>query len=169
MFLKLYKQYAIVPRLERIVGENGEIELFYFSSSDISSDDIIIENQTDDLQSLAKRRELILQLLDKGVLNDENGALSNKMKSKVIEMLGMGVWENAQDVSELHIKKAGNENLKMLKGNDVKVSEIDNHSLHINEHIAFMLGQDFEEKCEKDDKLEERFLKHINQHKKMGE
>ncbi|MBQ8444636.1 MAG: hypothetical protein IJX25_04720 [Clostridia bacterium] len=167
--LKMYKQYALVPRLERIVGENGEIEMFYFSSSDISSDDIIIENQTDDLQSLAKRRELILQLLDKGVLNDESGNLSNKMKGKIIEMLGMGIWENAQDVSELHVKKAGNENLKLIKGEDVKVSEIDNHSLHINEHIAFMLGQDFEEKCLKDEKLEEKFLKHINEHKKMEE
>lgn len=167
--LKLYKQYAIVPRLERIVGENGEIEMFYFTSSDISSDDIIIENQTDDLQSLAKRRELVLELLDRGVLNDERGNLSNKMKSKVIEMLGMGVWESAQDVSELHIKKAGNENLKILNGQDVKAIEIDNHSLHINEHIAFMLGQDFEDKCARDETLEERFLKHINQHKKMEE
>ncbi|MBQ8908801.1 MAG: hypothetical protein IJY90_00715 [Clostridia bacterium] len=167
--LKLYKQYAIVPRLERIVGENGEIEMFYFTSSDISSDDIIIENQTDDLQSLAKRRELVLELLDRGVLNDERGNLSNKMKSKVIEMLGMGVWESAQDVGELHIKKAGNENLKILNGQDVKAIEIDNHSLHINEHIAFMLGQDFEDKCARDETLEERFLKHINQHKKMEE
>ncbi|MBE7074045.1 MAG: hypothetical protein E7379_03035 [Clostridiales bacterium] len=166
--LKLYKQYAKIPRLERIVGENGNIEMFYFTSSDISSDDIIVENQTDDLQSLAKRRDIVLQLLDKGVFNDENGNLSNKMKTKIVEMLGMGTWENAQDVNELHIKKAGKENLKLLNNIEVYVSEIDNHSLHINEHIAFMLGQDFENVSQADKNAEQRFLNHINEHKKMG-
>lgn len=167
--LKLYKQYAIMPRLERIIGENGEIEMFYFSSSDISSDDIVIENQTDELQSLSKRRDMVFELLDKGVLADENGNLSHKMKCKILEMLGMGVWDNAQDVSELHIKKAGNENLKMMQGEGVKVSEIDNHQLHINEHIAFMLSQDFEESAQKNEKLEDEFLTHIKKHKESME
>ena len=72
-------------------------------------------------------------------------------------------------MQELHIKKAGNENLKMLNGANVKVSPIDNHSIHMNEHIAFMLGHDFELACEKDGMLEEKFLVHINQHKEMEE
>ena len=165
--LKLYKQYAILPRLERIVGENGEIEMFYFSSSDISSDDIVIENQTDEFDSVAKRREILFKLLEHGVLFDENGTLSPKMKSKIVEMLGMGIWENAQDTEELHIKKAENENLKLLRNDKVKVSEIDQHDLHISSHIAFMLGQDFEQMCMKNEHLEEDFLSHIRQHKKM--
>ena len=110
-----------------------------------------------------------MELLDKGVLNDENGNLSNKMKCKVLEMLGMGIWDNAQDVSELHIKKAGNENLKLLKGQNVKACEIDNHELHINEHIAFMLGQDFENAMEEKPSLEGKMLEHIKQHKSLKE
>ena len=167
--LKMYKQYAIMPRIAKIVGENGEIEMFYFSSSDITSDDIVIENQTDDLGSLSQRREMILKLLDYGILNDENGELSNKMKCKVLEMLGMGIWENGQDLNELHIKRAGNENIKMLDGKEVKTSEIDNDELHLNEHISFMLGQDYEKKLEQNEKLEEIFLKHIREHKKKLE
>lgn len=168
MILRLYKQFAKAPRLARIVGENGETEIFYFNASDISSDDIEIENQTDNLQSLSQRRDLIMQLLENGVLHDEEGKLSNKMKCKILEMLGMGIWENAQDVNELHIKKAGNENLKLLRGEDVAVSEIDAHDLHINEHIAFMLGEDFERAITKDKKLENKFLKHINDHKSQN-
>ena len=57
--LRLYKQYAIFPRIAKIVGENGQIEMFYFSSSDISSDDIELENQTDGSQTLTQRREMI--------------------------------------------------------------------------------------------------------------
>lgn len=35
--LRLYKQYATIPRLFKLVGANGELEIMYFSSSDISS------------------------------------------------------------------------------------------------------------------------------------
>lgn len=101
--LKLYKQFAVFPRLARIIGENGQIEMFYFSSSDVSSDDIEIENQTDSLQTLSQRREMIFSLLENGILKDKDGQLSNRMKSKILEMLGMGIWENAQDINELHL------------------------------------------------------------------
>ncbi len=166
--LQLYKQFATLPRLARVIGENGQIEMFYFSSSDISSDDIEIESQTEGFNTLSQRREMIMSLLKNGVLSDENNQLSNRMKCKILEMLGMGIWENAQDVNELHIKKASNENLKMLSGEEIKASEIDNHELHINEHIAFMLGEDFEKACKNDVNLEEKFLQHINNHKKFN-
>lgn len=167
--LKLYKQYAIFPRIAKIIGENGQIELFYFSSSDISSDDIELENQTDGSQTLAQRREMLFTLLDKGLLNDENGQLSNRMKCKILEMLGLGIWENAQDIKELHIKKADNENLKMLDGISCKPSEIDDDNLHMNEHIAFMLGEDFEKRKIENQNIEKIFLEHIKAHKKNME
>lgn len=167
MILRLYKQFAKAPRMARLVGENGDTEIFYFNSSDISSDDIIIENQRDAVQTITQKREMVIELLKNGVLFDEEGKLSNRMKSKVLEMLGMGIWENAQDVNELHIKKAGGENLKMMKGEEVKVREIDAHDLHINEHIAFMLSEDFEKAMENNQKLEEIFLNHIKNHKNL--
>ena len=167
--LRLYKQYALFPRLAKIIGENGQIEMFYFSSSDISSDDIELENITDGSLTLTQRREMIFNLLDKGLLNDENGQLSNRMKCKVLEMLGLGIWENGQDVKDLHIKKADNENLKMLDGVVSKVSEIDDDNLHLNEHIAFMLGEDFEKRNIKNPNLEKIFLEHIRAHRRKME
>ncbi len=167
--LKLYKQFAIFPRLAKIIGENGQIEMFYFSSSDVSSDDVEIENQTDSLQTISQRREMIFSLLENGILHNEKGELTNRMKSKILEMLGMGIWENAQDISELHIKKADNENLKLLDGINCAVCEIDDHELHVNEHIAFMLGEDFEKGKSKNRKLESIFLQHIRSHKQLME
>ena len=167
--LRLYKQYAIFPRIAKIVGENGQIEMFYFSSSDISSDDIELENQTDGSQTLTQRREMIFSLLEKGIFQDENGTLTNRMKCKILEMLGLGIWENAQDLNELHLKRADGENIKMIKGDEVDVSEIDDDKLHLNEHIAFMLGEDFEKAKAKNSKLEKMFLEHIHKHKKKME
>ena len=163
--LRLYKQYALFPRLARIVGENGQIDIFYFSSSDISSDDVNIDVQSDLGDSISQKRELIFNLLNAGVLYDDEGKLSSRMKSKILDMLGFGNWENAQDISELHIKRADNENLKMLDGISVKVGEIDDHQLHISEHISFMLGVDFDNAKLKNPKLEVLFLEHIKSHK----
>lgn len=163
--LRLYKQFALFPRLAKIVGENGQIEMFYFSSSDITSDDICLSAQTDNLNSPLQKRDMIFKLLENGILENEEGKLSNRMKSKVLEMLGMGIWENALDVNELHIKKADNENLKMLDGVVCKVMEIDDHKLHLNEHISFMLGQDYENARQKNNKIEDVFLQHIREHK----
>ena len=163
--LRLYKQFALFPRLAKIIGENGNIEMFYFSSCDITSDDISLSAHTENLNSPSQKRDMVFKLLENGILENEEGKLSNKMKSKILEMLGMGIWENALDVNELHIKKAGSENLKMLDGIVCKVMEIDEHKLHLNEHIAFMLGQDYEKAKSKNEKLEEIFLNHIKEHK----
>ena len=59
--------------------------------------------------------------------------------------------------------------LKLLDGINLKPSEIDDHELHINEHVAFMLGEDFEKKKAKNPKIEQIFLEHVKAHKMMKE
>ena len=108
---------------------------------------------------------MIFRLIDADILKDTDGKISNRTKSKLLEMLGFGIWENSTDLIGLHTKKASNENLNLCKSEEVKVSEIDDHELHVNEHIAFMLSGEYEEKKKKNNDLEKRFLIHINQHK----
>ena len=165
--LRLYKQFAKEPRLARIAGDNYEIDMFYFNANDISSDDIRFEAEDDLGENVHDRREMIFNLIDKGLLSDDGGRMTKRMKIKVLELLGYGLWENAQDQSELHIRKADKENLDMLQGKFFEPSEIDENEIHINEHICFMLSKEYEEKLKKDEKIEEIFLKHIRKHKIM--
>lgn len=165
--LRLYKQFALIPRLARIVGDNGEIELFYFNSNDISSDDISLEATAELGESITQRRQMVFDLINAGLLNDNGNEMSDKMKVKALELLGLGVWENAQDTNELHIKKADSENVKLLGGKSVEPSQIDDHALHIDRHIAFMLNGDYEKKLAVRPELESIFLSHINKHKSM--
>lgn len=163
--LRLYRQFATLKRLCKVIGDNGEMEVFYFSSSDITSDDIIFETQNDISETLAQRRTMVFDLLNAGLLYDENGKLSNRMRVKALDLLGFGIWENAQDLNELHTKKASCENLDFLNNKKVEVLEIDNHDLHIAEHTAFMLSKEFMDKHDK--QLQESMLSHIRTHKKM--
>ena len=163
--LRLYKQYATFPRLTKIVGDNGEVEIFYFKSSDISSDDVELETEVESNDTLSQRRNMVYTLLDRGLLADDDGKISATMKNKILEMIGFGNWEDVQDLNALHIKRADKENIDMFDNIEVKVKEIDDHNLHINEHIAYMLSNSFQN--EADNTTEELFLKHIREHKKF--
>ena len=165
--LRLYKQFAEVPRLAKIVGNKGEIEIFFFNKSDITSDEIVFETESEISETLAQRRSMVFDLLNNGLLHDEDGKLSNNMRVKVLELLGFGLWENGQDVNELHVKKASDENLKLLNKEKIEPLEIDNHALHINEHISFMLSGEMDKKLKKDKKINDIFLQHIREHKKL--
>ena len=116
-------------------------------------------------ESLAQRRSMVFELLNAGLLYDETGKLSNRMRLKVLDMLGFGMWQGSQDITSLHSKKADNENIEMLKGNQMEVSEIDDNDIHINQHIAFMLSNEYEKKIKSKPEIKDLFLNHIREHK----
>ena len=161
--LRLYKEFANFPRLVKMVGENGKLDVFYFQGSDISSDDVQFETENENNDTISQRRDMIFTLLDKGLLQDEKGNVSNSMKAKIMENVGFGVWENAVDLTDLHIKNADAENQKLSKGAEIEIKEIDDDEIHLNRHISFMLKEIYAN--EVDPKIEENFLKHIRLHK----
>lgn len=159
MILRLFKQFISEPRIGKVMGDDGKMETIYWSKSDITSDDVVFATENEMNQTPANKRNFIFDLLKTGLLNDENGQLSDHMRHKVLDMLGLGIWENARDVETLQIKKAQAENFDLCK-KEIDASEIDGHNLHIREHIKFMLSGE--------NNLnggEQRFLKHIRHHK----
>ncbi len=144
IILRLYRQFATKPRLKRVSGACGEVECAHFCASDISSDDLIFETENELLDSPSSRRAMVLELLRLGLLTDENGKMSERMKSKALELLGFGAWEQSRDLTDMHVKVARRENLSV--GNaELKVSETDDHDVHIAEHTAEVLSSPSEE------------------------
>ena len=166
--LRLYKQYAKLPHTSRIVGDNGTIELFYWSASDINSEEVIFETENEINETLAQKRSMIFELLNSGLLADENGKISNAMRTKILEQLGFGIWESTQDIKALQVKSASKENLKLLTSNSIdNPREIDDNDIHIAEHISFMLGSEFEKNKLKNPIIENMLLEHIKKHKNL--
>jgi hypothetical protein len=161
MILRLYKQFVTETRLLKAAGENGELETYYWRDNDITSDDVVFTTENELNQTPANRRNFVFDLLKTGLLADENGKISNHMRHKILQMLGLGIWEGAKDIESLHIKKAKKENRELLK-QEVNASEIDDHELHIQEHIKFMLSDGFKKSSQE---TEKRFLRHIRHHK----
>ena len=163
--LRLYKQYAIIQHTSRIIGENGGVELFYWKNSDINSEEVMFETENEMNETLAQKRSMIFEILKAGLLNDENGKLSNSTRIKILEQLGFGVWETSHDIKALQTNNATKENMGLIIDGVLKTPlEIDDHNIHVSEHTAFMLGSEFEKACKKNSKLLNTMLNHIREH-----
>ncbi len=159
--LRLYKQFAGSARLMTLTGENKRTQVHYFNAADLAVNDLQFETQ--DSTTPEEKRETVLRLFEAGLLTDEEGKISTENRQRVLEAFGFGSYENARDISALHIDKAGEENLD-LKSGDVEVDVYDEHALHITEHTRFLLSSEWK-RAAKREEIKARFLRHIAAHK----
>lgn len=161
--LHLYRQFAGEKRILRMTGVGGEAEVVSFSASDISADDVEFVSGYE--RTAEERKEEILSLLSLGLLQDGEGKLSDETRARVLDALGYGTFENARDVSHLHLKKAERENF-LLAQKDVEAAEYDDHKLHTAEHVRALLSGGEENRA-----VRERILRHLASHreKEKGE
>lgn len=160
--IKLYKQYATSKRLNKILDDNGTLEIYYWTNSDLNSDDVILEFENELEESIIDKREYILKLYNSGLFTDENGNVSSSSKNKILTALGLNNWESYESTNELHKKKASRENLGLIKLEQPLT--IDNHEIHIDEHIRYLISNSAEDVSTE---LKNKILKHIEAHKSM--
>ncbi|MBQ7453280.1 MAG: hypothetical protein IJS68_03335 [Clostridia bacterium] len=160
--LKLYKQFASTERLCEITDENGDIEVYYFNGAQITNYDVVLDSVNELTESPAQRRNTILELFRLGLFHDENGKLSDRTRYKLLDSLGFGLWDYAQDERSLQVKNAIEENLNMNE--DVRPSDIDDHKIHIEEHRKFMLSNEAKKRGKE---YVELLHKHLVAHKNM--
>ncbi len=154
--IRLYKQFATHPRLARIAGENGEIELRSFCASDLESEDLVFDSENELSDTLASRRSMALELIGMGILQDADGKVGERNKLKILELLGFGNWESARDVDECHRRAAMRENMQTDR--ELCVQSIDHHAIHIDEHTKAVLSDQLSERAR------EKLKAHIRDH-----
>ncbi len=156
--LRLYRQFASDVRLLKFTGENNALNLYYFKGSDISSDDVVLEADSEANLTPAQRRTVIYEMLDRGLFSDENGNIAVGTKNKILELLGYKGIAGERDLGALNRAKAGDENLVMKSGN-AEVKDYDGHAVHIAEHTAFLLTEKLSAE------VESRICAHIDMHR----
>ena len=111
--LRLYRQFAKVPRVKRITGDNGDVEIASFCAGNIDSEDIVFDTISDIEDTLSARRAMVYDLLKLGLFADENGKLNASTKARLFEILGFGNWEDGRSNDEIHRKKALKQNMEL--------------------------------------------------------
>lgn len=161
--LRLYRQFAKVPRVKRITGDNGDVEIASFCAGNIDSEDIVFDTISDIEDTLSARRAMVYDLLKLGLFADENGKLNASTKARLFEILGFGNWEDGRSNDEIHRKKALKENMELEK-KDVPVDVYDDHALHIAEHVRMCVST----KCVSDKAVRARVANHIAKHTELA-
>ena len=163
----LYRQFAGGARLLSMTGENRKTEVFYFNAAELAASDLVFEAEQE--ISADERRDTIMKLLNAGLFTGDDGKISQSTKQKILEAFGFGDYENARDISALHIIKAEEENVALTRGS-VLADGYDDHDLHIVEHTRFLLSGEFKKR--ENPALKERVCEHIADHerkkKKLG-
>ena len=160
--LRIYKQFATTTRIMKNAGNGKHVKMFYFKSSDISSDDVVFDTENELTKTPAQKKTAILEMLRTGLLSDNNGVVNLRTKGKILDILGYGSLDNVQDLVGLHRNKAEKENLDMLEC-DVIVDEYDDHGVHIDEHLRKILEEDVN--SERNEIYLKRLKKHYLEHK----
>lgn len=161
--LRLYRQFAKVPRVKRITGDNGDVEIASFCAGNIDSEDIVFDTISDIEDTLSARRAMVYDLLKLGLFADENGKLNASTKARLFEILGFGNWEDGRSNDEIHRKKALKENMELEK-KDIPVDVYDDHALHIAEHVRMCVST----KCVSDKAVRDRVANHIAKHTELS-
>lgn len=161
--LRLYRQFAKVPRVKRITGDNGDVEIASFCAGNIDSEDIVFDTISDIEDTLSARRAMVYDLLKLGLFADENGKLNASTKARLFEILGFGNWEDGRNNDEIHRKKALKENMELEK-KDVPVDVYDDHALHIEEHVRACVST----KCVHNKEMRDRVANHIAKHSELA-
>ncbi len=157
--IRLYRQFAGDMRLMRFSGGGNSLKVFYFKGSDISSDDVVFEADSDVNMTAAQKRTVIYEMIEKGLFSDETGRISSAAKGRILDALGYSDFADGRDLSALYRNSAGRENIAMKSG-AAEVKDYDDHVLHINEHTAFLLSDGI------DSRTERRVCEHIETHRK---
>ncbi|MBP5662024.1 MAG: hypothetical protein J6X30_02585 [Clostridia bacterium] len=168
-WLRLFKQFAGQTRLERVVGKNGRIARFAWNASMLTSDDCVHETENELSDSLSARKQLIYDLLARGLFSDDEGRLPGRTKGKILQALGMGDWESISDLSEIHTARAQRENQQLKNGSPVAVFSTDDHAIHVAEHSKELLSEEFEESFGLNSDARIRFEEHIKAHQSRME
>lgn len=164
-WLILYKEHVKYSRMVKDIGRNEAFEIDSFVGNNITSFDVFIESEPASADSLAQRREKIIELLNSGLFNDpETGTITNEGRIKVFELLQMGNWEDFVSSDDAHQRRADRENNDMVVGIEPMIRSFDDDVVHINRHNIFRASAEYEEAISKDPDIDQLFEAHINDH-----
>ncbi len=160
MFLRLYSQFTSSIRAIRCADSFNKTRVYYADKNSTSSDDVYLESENELSYTQSQRKSTIFKMYESGLLSDEDGQIRPSLKEKVLNMLGYKDLDYQKGLSRLHEEKAQNENNK-IRDYGLSVDEVDNHSIHIEEHERYFLS----EYRDLSDEQKQRLFSHIDEHK----
>ena len=168
LWLEIYKDYATTRRTVKYTGENNIGSVLIWSADDINSYDIEYTTESELVLTEDVQRERFREAYNMGLFADENGRLPARAKNLMLEFMRLGNYSDIMSINELQVKAAQRENVFFESGAVPKVSEFDDHDIHIEEHMRYILQMRFQKLKITKPEYAAAIEEHIREHKKVA-
>jgi len=164
-WIQMFKLFYTEPKLIQIHGINDARDFFEFSRTDIDDGmDIRVKPGSTLPVNKETRRQEALMLMQQGFMAPVDGyeALDFQNPEKMAENLAL--WQTGQAPGQVPQEVVGHdpqqENILLLDGQQVPVSELDNHDLHMEAHQDMFM--EIANKIPPE--IQQIIIDHINEH-----
>lgn len=168
LWLEIYKQYAGTLRIVNYVGTNNIGKALIWSAKDINSYDVEYVTENELLMSEDMQKQRFFDAYNMGLFTDNDGRIPERVKLRALEFMKIGSYTDIMNMNLLHVQAAQRENVFFENGVVPKVSEFDEHAIHIEEHLRYVLQMDFQLLKMKKPDYAAALEEHIRQHKQIA-
>ena len=169
MWLEIYKKYATTRRIVNYVGGNNIGKAVVWSNEDINSYDVDYVTENELLVSEEKQKQGFFELFNMGMYTEKDGSIPTRVKIRAKELVKAGNFTDLVGIDELQIQAAQRENVFFENGVIPEVSDFDEHEIHVEEHLRYVLQMDFQLLKKKKPEYAEALENHIRKHKQIIE
>ena len=166
LWLEIYKIFAKNSRVLNCHGGNGLGSVLIWSGEDISSYDIEFVAENELLYGEDAQKQRFFEAYNLGMFADENGRIPTRVKMRALEHMKTGNYTELMNIDLLQLQTAQRENAMFADGVLPRLKKIDNHDIHIEEHMRYILQLDFDILRQKRPEYAQSFEEHIEEHKK---
>ena len=167
LWLEIYKKYATTRRIVNYVGSNSIGRAVSWTKEDINSYDVEYTTENELLFSEEMQKQSFFDLFNMGMYTDKNGTIPTRVKIRAKQLSKAGNFSDLVGIDELQIQSAQRENSFFENGVIPKVSEFDEHEIHIEEHLRYILQMDFHILKMRKPEYAEALEKHVREHKQI--
>ena len=169
MFLKICKTFATTRRVCDYVGLNSIGNAFVWSSEDINSFDVEFTTENELVMSEDMQRQRFIEAMQMGLFTDANGRIPERTKLRALESMKFGNYSEIMSVNTLQIQAAQRENVFFSQGIIPEISDFDDHEIHYDEHLRYLLQMDFQLLKKRKPDYAMALEEHAKMHKKLLE
>lgn len=167
LWLEIYKRYAKARRIVKYVGTNNIGKALVWSSDDINSYDVDYVTENELVMSEDAQKQRFFDAYNMGLFTDNDGRIPERVKMKALEFMKIGSYSDMMSMNTLQIQAAQRENVFFENGVMPKVSEFDEHEIHIEEHLRYILQMDFQLLKHRKPEYAETLENHLREHKEI--
>lgn len=161
IWLGIYKRYARVYRVIKYTGSNDLGAALVWNREDITSYDVEFSTENELLKSEASQWQRLIQILQSPAADRRIAA---EAAERAREFIKSGAYSSEQSINELQSQAAARENTMLEHGALPYVSDYDNHALHAEEHLRYILQTKFEVMKQENPGFAEAMVAHWKEH-----